>query len=412
MLRRCTTAERRFSQGQRLVAQQQYDAAVEAFAQALALRPRAVGIALHQALALAETGQTTTAIATLQEAMTWQPSNPVLPLFLGQICFDAADYGQARHWCTHALTLAPDNPYALALQALVDIARGQIAQGYARLKQPVPVPTGLGERAALRLSHRCPPTLIQGANTALNSRLLLCAEAYLRHQETPVRTLSHQLVELSPSGLASRCLASIDRLCTHSVMGLQRLAFRLRYLGQPAARTRQLRQAAAAEAYYLGDVATARALYSEILQGLPEHYMARQRLFEVCYEQGDFGAALAALRVLAPDNTARPAWQAGLLGELLAVAGRYSEASGLLLQAARQGLQDYKLFYYLGVCQVHQGAYPQARRWFAQAAQLLNPGLPELRLDEMYRVYTLTVPPPPACPTESPAFPGDEPHGV
>ena len=410
MLRRCTTAERRFSQGQRLVAQQQYDAAVEVFAQALALRPRATGMALHQALALAETGQIATAIAILQEAMTWQPNNPIVPLFLGQLCFDAADYGQARLWCTHALALTPHNLYALGLQALVDIAHGHISQGYERLKQPAPLPMSLGERTALRLSQRRPPTLIQCANSALNSRLLLCAESYLLHQATPVRTLSDQLVEVPCAGLASRCLARLDRLCTRGVMGLQRFAMRLRYLGQPAATVLQLRQAAAAEAYYLGEIATARALYTDLLQHLPEHHIARQRLFEVCYEQGDFGAALHALSALGQDDTVLPAWYASLLGELLAVVGRYTEASNLLQQAAHQGLQDYKLFYYLGVCQVHCGAHQQARRWFAQAVRLLNPGIPELRLDEMYRVYTLASPP--ASASESPVFPRGEPRGV
>jgi tetratricopeptide (TPR) repeat protein len=367
-------------------------------------------MALHQALALAETGQITTAIAILQEAMTWQPNNPVVPLFLGQLCFDAVDYGQARHWCTHALALAPHNPYALGLQALVDLAGGQISQGYERLKQPAPGTMRLGERTALRLSQRRPPTLIQCANAALNSRLLLGVESYLLHQEIPVRTLSHQLVALSPAGPTARCLASIDRLCTRGIMGLQRFAVRLRYLGQPAATALRLRQAAATEAYYLGEVATARALYSELLQHLPEHHMARQRLFEVCYEQGDFGAALDALRTLEHDDTALPAWHASLLGELLAVMGRYTEASSLLQQAARQGLQDYKLFYYLGLCQVHHGAHQQARRWFAQATRLLNPGIPELRLDEMYRIYTLASPP--ARSSGAPALPRDEPRGV
>jgi tetratricopeptide (TPR) repeat protein len=100
------------------------------------------------------------------------------------------------------------------------------------------------------------------------------------------------------------------------------------------------------------------------------------------------------------DETALDAWQAGLLGELLAVAGRYAEAAKALQQAAQQGLQDFKLFYYLGLCQVHQGAHPQARRYFAQAVQLLNPGITALRLDEMHRVYTYAASPPQPYPAE------------
>jgi tetratricopeptide (TPR) repeat protein len=162
MLRRFTKAERLFSRAQRLAAQHQYNAAVEAFGGALALQPRAAGMALHQALALAETAQISTAIATLQEAMRWQPDNPVLPLFVGQLCFDAADYGQAKHWCVHTLALAPYNPYALGLQALVDMALGHIPVGYACLRQPLPLPMTMAERTVLRLTRSRSPSLTIG----------------------------------------------------------------------------------------------------------------------------------------------------------------------------------------------------------------------------------------------------------
>jgi tetratricopeptide (TPR) repeat protein len=398
MLRRFTTAERLFSRGQRLAARQQYDAAVEAFAQALTLRPRAVGIVLHQALALTEIGQSATAIAMLQEALTWRPDHPVLPLFLAQICFDAADYEQARRWCAHTLTVTPHNPYALGLQALVDLALGHIPQGYARLMQPFPWLMTVAEQVALRLCKSRPPSLVQLANTALNSRLLLWAETYLGQQQTPVRTLSQQLVKLDQALRTSRCLLLLDRLCTRGVMGIQRLALHVRYVGQPAAKALQLRQSAAAEAYYLGDVTTARALYTQLLHHRSELSMARQRLFEVCYEQGEFGAALDYLQPLIPGAAERSAWQASLLGELLYQAGRYVEAAAALQQAVRQELQDFKPFYYLGVCHVRQGAYPQARRCFARAVRLLHPGITALRLEEMYRVYTHAALQPQSCP--------------
>jgi tetratricopeptide (TPR) repeat protein len=200
--------------------------------------------------------------------------------------------------------------------------------------------------------------------------------------------------------LASRCLALLDRLCTRSVMGLQRLALHVRLPAQPAAQALQRRRIAAEEAYYLGGSATARRLYSALLPHLPHSDTARQRLCEVCYEQGDFTAALEALRPLVGDAARLDAWQAGLLGELLAVAGHYTAAASALQQAVQQGLQDCKLFYYLGLCQVHQGAQPQARRSFARAVQLLNPGITALRLEEMYRVYTHAAPPPQPCPAE------------
>jgi hypothetical protein len=51
------------------------------------------------------------------------------------------------------------------------------------------------------------------------------------------------------------------------------------------------------------------------------------------------------------------------------------------------GLRDYKLFYYLGLCQLRTGARRAARCQFEQAVRLLNPGIAGLRLEELSRVY-------------------------
>jgi tetratricopeptide (TPR) repeat protein len=88
------------------------------------------------------------------------------------------------------------------------------------------------------------------------------------------------------------------------------------------------------------------------------------------------------------------------MGELFYLVGRYAQAETALQDAASRGVQDWKLFYYLGMCQVRQGARQQARRWFAAAVEMLNPGITELRLDEMYRVYTHSLPPQHACPAQ------------
>ena len=58
------------------------------------LRPRAAGIYLHHALALAETSRWLEAVLALQQAMALQPTNPVLPMFLGRIYLDHADYAK------------------------------------------------------------------------------------------------------------------------------------------------------------------------------------------------------------------------------------------------------------------------------------------------------------------------------
>src|SRR5262249_22547636 len=156
---------------QRLAAQDRFDAACEAFAQAVTLRPGAAGIHLHQALALAETARLHEAVTALQQAMALQPSNPVLPMFLGRIYFDHADYSQAATWCARALSRNPYNCHALALQALIELANSQGHQGYQGLQQSLPLPISALERACLWLGRNRIPSVLQQANTALQGRL-------------------------------------------------------------------------------------------------------------------------------------------------------------------------------------------------------------------------------------------------
>src|SRR5262245_23027980 len=95
-------AEWLFRRGQKFAAQGRLDEAIEAFVQAQGRRPRAAGVYLHHALALAETGRLPEAVRALQQAMALQPTNPVLPMFLGRLYFDHADYAQASQWCARA----------------------------------------------------------------------------------------------------------------------------------------------------------------------------------------------------------------------------------------------------------------------------------------------------------------------
>src|SRR5262245_15018101 len=172
MMRRVFRAAWLFRRGQKLAAQGRFDEAIEAFAQAQGLRPRATGIYLHHALALAETSRWPAAVLALQQAMTLQPANPVLPMFLGRIYLDHADYANAARWCARALALSPTNCHALALQALIELANGQLQQGAQSLQQPLPLPVSALERGFLWFSKSRVPTLLRQANAACKGRFL------------------------------------------------------------------------------------------------------------------------------------------------------------------------------------------------------------------------------------------------
>src|SRR5215510_11228103 len=197
MMRRVFRATWLFRRGQKLAAQGRFDESIEAFTQAQGLRPRAAGIYLHHALALAETSRWPAAVLLLQQAMTLQPTNPVLPMFLGRIYLDHADYANAALWCARALALSPANCHALALQALIELASGPIQKGSQRLQQSLPLPVSALERGFLWCSRSRVPTLVQQANAAMQGRVLLHVETFLLQHDAPAQTLARQLLDTS-----------------------------------------------------------------------------------------------------------------------------------------------------------------------------------------------------------------------
>lgn len=394
MVGRVLRAEWLFRRGQRLAAQGRFEAAHEALAQALNLRPGAAGIYLHQALALSETACLPKAVAALQQAMALQPSNPVLPMFLGRIYFDHADYPQASTWCARALSLQPYNCHALALRALIEIASGQVHQGYQRLQQPLPLPISILARGFLWLERSRVPSVLQQANTALQSRILLQAETFLLQHPAQARTLAQQLLETTArrdgETSADRLMTILDRCLTAGIFSLRRLYTAMRYACRPARRAIPLALLQAENAAYRGQAATAQALYAKIVQQDPQMPDIQARLCEVCYAQGKFREALQHLRRFLkqlPDSDPPSAALSTVLGELLCQVGQYQEAAAVLARVVMGTVHDYRLMYYRGLCQLHAGAPGMARYHFAQALQRLNPDITALRLAEMYRVY-------------------------
>jgi len=394
MVGRVLRAEWLFRRGQKLAAQGRLAEAVEVLVQAQGLRPRAAGIYLHHALALAETAQLPEAARALQQAMALQPTNPVLPIFLGRVYFDHADYAQASRWCARALSLSPYNCHALALQALIEFTSGQVLQGYQRLQQPMPLPLSVLERGLLWLVRSRVPTLLQQANAALQGRVLLQVETFLLQHATQARTLAQQLLETSTASngetCANRLLGALDRGLAWVILGIRRLSTALRYAFHPASRAMHLRFLQAEDAASRGQAATAQALYTRVAQQNPDMPDIQARLCEVCYAQGKFREALRHLRHLLkqlPDTDQPSAEQSLFLGELLCQVGQYQDAGTVLTKIATSTVRDYRLWYYLGLCQLQAGAPHAAQRSFIQAVQQLHPNVTALRLAEMYRVY-------------------------
>jgi tetratricopeptide (TPR) repeat protein len=381
-----------FRRGQKLAAQGHFNEAIEAFGQAQALRPHAAGIYLHQALALAEMSRLSEAALALQQAMALQPGNPVLPLFLGRIYADHADYTNAARWCTRALALNPGNGHALALQALIEMASGQLQQGSERLLQPLPLPISILQRGVLWCSRSRVPSLLQHANAAMQGGVLLHVEALLLQHAAPARTLAQQLLDTSAmhadETVADRLLSGLDGLITRVIVSLRRCSIALRYAFQPATRALHQRLIQAEDAAYRGHAATAQTLYTQVAQQCPDMPYVQERLCEVYYMQGNFREALRHLQRLLkqlPDTDQPGVALYVLLGELCCQVGQYEEAHAALARAG--AAPDYRLWYYLGLCQLQAGTLQDARRSFARAVRHLHPDIATLRLTEMSRVF-------------------------
>lgn len=368
-----------FRTGQALFAQNRVQEAISTLTEALHLRPRSPGRHLHLALALAEAQQFEAARQLIQQAIDLQPCNPVLPMFMGQIALDAGDVLEARVWCERALQLNPHNCHTLGLLALLDLLQEQPQQGVQRLLQPVPLPLPPLERAALWLCRSRVPSLIQQANSALQSRLLLHLETLLMASTEKARTLTQQL--LAQEQRDNPVLLWLDRCLTRSVMGLRRGFV---YGAQQAQRLLALQ---AEEAAYLGERTRAIQLYQRLLQHqdtAPVHHA----LWQLHFEQGEFREALQHLRPLVQLSDAVPVDTslALALGELLYHTAQYDDAEVALQRATEAPLSDYKPWYYLGLCALRKAQPQNARQHFARAVRLLHPDIVTLRLQEWCRV--------------------------
>lgn len=398
MLARLSRAERLFTEAQKLAGQGKMAEAIAAFEAAHALSPAHVGVYLHWALALSEVGRHGKACEVMRQAIALQPSSPVLYLFLGQICFDAENYPEAKTNLQIAFDYDPFNVHTQAFLALIALMQGQLEEAYQCLTRPIPIPAGTIERTICRCGLLQPPSTLQLANAALQSRILLAIETYFWQQQLSPRSLSQQLVDLQqslPSHFPSRCLATLDAFLTHVILGAKRLYVSLRYVYDRTSRTDALRHIIADKAYYLCQTSPAIVSYQKILERHPESSIIKQRLFELCYETGDVDNALTYLQDLTqygtPHHQPTPLERL-YLGELLSLVGKTQEGRRYLEQAATSSLREFKLHYFLGLDEVRAGRKANARQQFAQALRILNPDICLLRLQELNRIHPRTAP--------------------
>jgi tetratricopeptide (TPR) repeat protein len=411
MLARLSRAERIFTYAQKLFLDGKFEEAIRSFQAAYELSSAHIGMCLYWALALSEAGCRDEACEVMHRAITRQPSNPVLYMFLGQICFDHQDYPEALKHFQSALEIDPFNVHTQAYVALIALTEGNLQKFFDLLTRPIAFPAGSTEYTISQFGIFSLPSAIQLVNVTLQSRILLAIETYFSRHRLAPRSLSQQLVDLyrsHPPDFPSRCLASIDALLTHVILGAKRITVSLRYICNRKLRDDALRQIVADEAYYLSQTTRAIRCYQQLLEQRPQSLSIKQRLFELLYETGDFDKALTCLQELTHYGTAEhqpTPLDCLYLGELLYLVGKTEEGRCYLDQAAASPINEFKLYYFIGLDELKTGRQIHARRQFNHALRMLNPDICLLRLEELKRIYPLADSRKPQDRTPSPPLP-------
>ena len=103
----------RFEQAVALAESGSYAHAIELFEQALADDPKNPRILYNLGMCFTETDRPDRAVRPLTESIEHNPNHANSHVALGYACFKLADIDNARTHLLQALSLDPDNPYAL-----------------------------------------------------------------------------------------------------------------------------------------------------------------------------------------------------------------------------------------------------------------------------------------------------------
>jgi len=107
--------------------------AVELLGRAAELEPDSPHVALHRALALADSGQLDEALGALADGASRWPRNPTFPLFRAALLVEADRLDEAGPALASARERSPHNPLLAAYEALAAMRRGEVEAPLRRL---------------------------------------------------------------------------------------------------------------------------------------------------------------------------------------------------------------------------------------------------------------------------------------
>ncbi len=124
-----------FFRAQALSNKGQTDKAIRIYERALAWRPFSAGLRLQFGLTLAEKFDYSRAETEIRRAIEIEPTNPVMPMFLGRILLEQGNHQMALASLDASLIHAPQNLLCLSLKGLALLQAGETSKGLELLSQ-------------------------------------------------------------------------------------------------------------------------------------------------------------------------------------------------------------------------------------------------------------------------------------
>ncbi|MDD5700744.1 MAG: tetratricopeptide repeat protein [Dehalococcoidales bacterium] len=364
-----------FSKGQDFASKGRLDEALRVFDQALILSPNNGGILLHKALALSDKNEYDKAIVTIQNAIGLNPTNSVYYMFLGRIHYDNRMYGEAIHALEKSLSIDPNNILTRCLRNLSILAKQHNVEAYKRLK-----------------------TEIINVNAEFQSRLLFLCELYLIKTNEQLKSTEN----ISGENIASH--NKITQFFDNLVYSLWMTNYKIRYF-------RNKRKLSAYIHYLEGikissnDPSSAIEEYKKALNMYPELEEARDQLIDFYFQRNDFSRALEyiepedkidnespshderksdkQLYMKTEDRKYLSSSNILLSGIAYYYLGKYDKSIERFKGAIEKGIEDFRLFYYLGLCNLASGDIEQSKSWFRKAVNKIDMKFLQQRLDKM-----------------------------
>jgi tetratricopeptide (TPR) repeat protein len=364
-----------FSRGQNYASTGRLDEALIAFDQALQLSPNNGGILLHKALALSENNKYDKAIAIIQNAIALNPKNSIYYMFLGRIHYDNRMFDAAIQTLDKSLSIDPDNTLTRCLRNLSVLAKKHNDDAFKQLKIE-----------------------FKNANLEFQSRLLFLCELFLIKTNEDLKSTENTPAENPISH--NKIIQFFDNM----VYSLWMMNYKIRYF-------RDKRKLSAYIHYLEGmkisstNLSSAIEEYKKALNVYPELEEARDQLIDFHFQRNDFSHVLEYIEPegnldnestsqLGKEPNKQLSIKTGnqkylsnsnilLSGIAYYYLGKYDKSTERLLDAIEKGNDDYRTFYYLGLCNLASGDIEQSKSWFRKAVEKIDIKFFQQRLDKM-----------------------------